>query len=297
MAKVLVTGATGNIGARVVAGLRDRDVPVRAFVRDPERARARLGAATELAHGDFAEPDSLRRAVDGADRLFLLCANDPRQVEFGTNAVDAAVRAGVERVVMLSTIGAAAGSPTVFFDQHGRLEDHVRASGIPSTVLRAAHLMSNILGSAPTIRQAGRFFLPAGDAPIAMVDPRDVAAAAVAALAEPAGAEPGGRTYELTGPAAITYGEVAERLTAAVGRPVEYVPVPDEAAVDGMVQAGLPQWLAEQVVEVFRDLRTGTHGSTSAGVRSLTGHEPRAFEDFAHAVVAPALDAPEEGLT
>ncbi|MFJ7065918.1 hypothetical protein [Streptomyces sp. NPDC101115] len=71
----------------------------------------------------------------------------------------------------------------------------------------------------------------------------------------------------------------------------------DQAAVDGMVQAGLPLWLAERVVEVLRDLRTGRHGSTGTGVRSLTGHEPHAFEDFARAVVAPALDAPEEGLT
>jgi uncharacterized protein YbjT (DUF2867 family) len=277
MATVLVTGATGNIGSKVVAELRERGVPFRAFVRDPDRAAAVLGGETELAHGDFAEPASVRRALDGVERMFLLCANDPKQVEYGANAIDAAAAAGVRQVVMLSTVGAEAGSPTVFFDQHGRVEEHLRGSGIPAVVLRSSHMMSNILGSAMTIRQADRFFLPAGDARIAMIDPCDVAAAAAAALVT---SEYDGRTHILTGPEAITYGEVARLLSSALGRPIEYVDVPDDAAVAGMVQGGLPQWLAEHVVATFKALRGGENASTTGSVRELTGREPRGFEEF-----------------
>ncbi|MGW6981036.1 SDR family oxidoreductase [Streptomyces sp. NPDC054932] len=285
MATVLVTGATGNVGAKVATELRERGIAVRAFVRDPDRAAAVLGGGTETAHGDFAEPASVRRALDGVERMFLLCANDPRQVEYGTNAIDAAAAAGVRQVVMLSTIGAAAGSSTVFFDQHGRIEEHLRGSGIPSVVLRSSHMMSNILGSAATIRQAGRFFLPAGDARIAMVDPHDVATAAAAALAT-SGHD--GRTHVLTGPEAITYAEVARLLSTVLGRPIEYVDVPDDAAVAGMAGAGLPQWLAEQVVAVFEALRGGENASTTGSVRELTGREPRGFEEFARRA-APLL--------
>ncbi|WP_329344860.1 NAD(P)H-binding protein [Streptomyces sp. NBC_01352] len=278
MATVLVTGAAGNVGSRVVTELGERGIPVRAFVRDPDRAAAVLGGETELAHGDFAEPASVRRALDGIERMFLLCANDPRQVEYGTNAIDAAAAAGVRQVVMLSTIGAEAGSPTVFLDQHGRIEQHLRGSGTPAVVLRSSHMMSNILGFAATIRQVGRFFLPAGDARIAMVDPRDVATAAAAVLVT---AEHDGSTHVLTGPEAITYTEVARRLSSALGRPIEYVDVPDEAAAVAMAQGGLPQWLAEQVVAVFGALRGGLNASTTSSVREVTGREPRAFGEFA----------------
>ncbi|MFZ3474632.1 NmrA family NAD(P)-binding protein [Streptomyces sp. 4.24] len=285
MSTVLVTGAAGKIGSRVVTELGGRGIPVRAFVRDPDRAAAVLGGGTELAHGDFAEPESVRRALDGIERMFLLCANDPRQVEYGTTAIDAAAAAGVRQVVMLSTIGAQAGSPTVFLDQHGRIEQHLRGSGIPAVVLRSSHMMSNVLGSAATIRQAGRFFLPAGDARIAMVDPYDVATAAVAALVT---AEHDGSTHVLTGPEAITYTEVARRLSSALGRPIEYVDVPGEAAAAAMTQAGLSQWLAEQVVAVFGALRGGLNTSTTGAVRHLTGREPHTFEEFARRA-APSL--------
>ncbi|MFI8963927.1 SDR family oxidoreductase [Streptomyces sp. NPDC053493] len=277
MATVLVAGATGNVGSQVVAELRDRGAAVRAFVRDPERAAAVLGAEVDVAQGDLADPASVRRALDGVERLFLVCPNDPRQVDFGKNAVDAAAEAGVRQVVFLSTIGAEAGSPTVFFDQHGRIEEHLRDSTVPGVVLRASHLMSNLLGSAATVKEAGRFFLPAGDARIAMVDPRDVGAAAASVLTT-AGHD--GRTYVLTGPEAITYADVARQLSAVLGRAVEYVPVPDEAAVAGLRQAGLSSWLATQIVATFGALREGVNATANDTVRELTGREPRAVEDF-----------------
>ncbi|MFJ8015746.1 SDR family oxidoreductase [Streptomyces sp. NPDC096339] len=288
MATVLVTGAAGNVGSKVVMELRTRGIPVRAFVRDRRRAADVLGPEVELVTGDLAEPESVERALDGVERLFLVCANHPRQVEYGTRAIDAAAVAGVRQVVFLSTIGAEAGSPTGFFDQHGRIEEHLRDSGSGATagvVLRSGHLMTNILGSAATIREAGRFFLPAGDAPIAMIDPRDVAAAAASVLTTTAH---DGRTHVLTGPEAIGYGEVATHLSHALGHPVEYVDVPDEAAVAAMAGAGLPQWLAEQVVAVFGALRDGVNASTTDAVRELTGREPRGYEDFAR-WVAPLL--------
>ncbi|MGW6688075.1 hypothetical protein [Streptomyces sp. NPDC054961] len=145
-------------------------------------------------------------------------------------------------------------------------------------ILRSSHMMSNILGSAATIRQADRFFLPAGDARIAMIDPRDLAAAAASVLST---AVRGERTQVLTGPEAITYEEVARQLSSALGRPIAYVAVPDEAAVAGMTEAGMPPWLAEQVVAAFGALRDGLNASPTGSVRELTGREPRGFEDFA----------------
>nr|WP_260860067.1 NmrA family NAD(P)-binding protein [Streptomyces cupreus] len=262
----LVTGATGNVGSRAVTELRALGVRVGAFVRDPGRAAALIGGETELAVGDFGEPSTIRRALEGVDRVVLICPNDLRQAEYGTRAIDASVAAGVAQVVFLSTVGAQIGSPLVFFDQHGRIEEHLHDSGIPGVVLRAGHLMSNVIGSAATIAQTGRFFLPARDAPIAMVDPSDVASTSAVVLTT---AGHTGRTYELTGPEAISYADVARRLSSVLGRSVEYVDVPDVAAV-------------------FGALRAGVNASTTGTVGELTGREPRRFEEFARSV-APLL--------
>ncbi|WP_354644059.1 NAD(P)H-binding protein [Kitasatospora camelliae] len=278
MAPVLVTGATGHVGPLVVAELLGRGVPVRALVRDADRAARTLGPEVALAVGAFEDPPSLARAAEGAERMFLLCPNHPEQVEHASAAITAAADAGVGQIVMLSTIGAETGSPTVFFDQHGRIEDRLRAAELPWVVLRSAHLMANVLGSAATIREYGRILLPAGEARIAMTDPRDVAAAAGEVLTSRVRE---GRTHLLTGPEAITYGEVARRLSEALGRPVEYVPVADGAALAGLAQAGLPSWLAEQVVAVFGALRAGAHAAVADGVRELTGREPRGIAEFA----------------
>ncbi|MCX9192831.1 NAD(P)-dependent oxidoreductase [Carbonactinospora thermoautotrophica] len=276
MTTVLVTGATGKVGSRVVQELRACGVPVRAFVRDPDRAAAVLGRGVELAVGDFAEPESIRRALAGVERVFLTSGDSLYKVEYETNVIDAA--AGVRRLVMLSTVGAEVGSPVGLFDWHGRIERHLRGSGIPAVVLQASHLMSNVLAFRETITQASRFFLPVGKARIAMIDPRDVAAVAAAVLTTDGH---DGKTYLLTGPEAITYHDVAERLSAAAGRTITFVDLPDEAAWQRLVQAGMPEWLADDLVALCGLLREGLAEPTTGTVQALTGREPRDFAEFA----------------
>ena len=138
MHTILVTGATGNVGSAVVAELGDRGLPVRAFVRDPDRAAAILGPDVELAVGDFPDPASIRAALEGIEVVFLACANVPPQVEYEIRVIDAAARAGVRRLVKLSALGAAPGSRVAFWDWHARIERHLEASGVPWVNLRPA---------------------------------------------------------------------------------------------------------------------------------------------------------------
>lgn len=163
-------------------------------------------------------------------------------------------------------------------DAHGRSESHLRAVGLPSVVLRPTTYMSNLLASAAAIRSTGKLFLPAGDAKVALIDPRDVASVAVTALTEDGHDD---RMYLLTGPAAMTFDEVAEELSAATGRAIDYVAVSDEAALAGLTQSGVPPWFAENLVRTFAELRDGLASTTTDVVRVLTGHEPRTFADFA----------------
>jgi uncharacterized protein YbjT (DUF2867 family) len=290
MQKILVTGATGNVGSRVVQELRARGVLVRAFVRDPGKAAAMLGEKVELAVGDFGDPGSIQAALDGVDGVFLACSNQPRQVEYEKRVIDVAEETGVRRIVKLSALGAEIGSPVAFWDWHARIEVHLRACGVPSVILRPTFSMANLLACAGAVQYTRKLFVPVGDAKVSMIHPHDVAAAASAALIED-GHE--GETYTLTGPEAITFDGVAGCLSEAVGIEIEYLNVPDEAALQGMVEQGLPGFLAAYIVTVFGILRGGAQEQTTDTVRVLTGREPRSFADFArdhaHLFAPPAV--------
>jgi uncharacterized protein YbjT (DUF2867 family) len=138
--------------------------------------------------------------------------------------------------------------------------------------------MSNLIASAETIRHTGKLFAPANGAGIAMIDPCDVAAVAAVVLTTD-GHE--GQTYEITGPEAITYGRIADELSAVTGRSIEFVDVPDEAARQSLVEAGTPDWLLKHLISLFGIIREGALEPTTETVRALTGSKPRSFAEFA----------------
>jgi uncharacterized protein YbjT (DUF2867 family) len=278
MTKILVTGATGNVGSRVVRELRGRARPVRAFVRDTDKAAVMLGDGLELALGDFDDSESLRRAMEGVQGVFLACSNQPRQVEYETRVIDAAEQMGIRRIVKLSALGAETGAPVAFWDWHARIEHHLRTSDVPSVILRPTFGMTNLLASAEAVKYTGKLFAPAGDAGISMIHPQDVAAVASVVLTEDGH---DAKTYTLTGPEAITFGQVAGYLWGALGREIEYLNVPDEAALQSMVEQGLPEFVAAQIVTIFGILRGGAQEQTTDTVRSLVGRGPYGFADFA----------------
>ncbi len=291
---ILITGATGRTGSEVVRALLDKGRAVRAFVRDPDTAQRLFGDAVELAVGDFADPASVQASLEGVEQMFLSGADDPRRVEWETAAIDVAAASDVRRIVKLSSIDAEPGSPVAFWDWHGRIEHHLRASEIPAVVLRSSFFMSNLLAAAEQVAGEGRLYAPAGAARIAMVDPRDVGAAAAAVLTT-AGHDH--RTYVLTGPEAITHTQVAAELSAATNEAVEFVDVPDDTARQAMTRQGVPDVVARQVVEVYAMLRRGAGERVTNTVESLTGRRPRGFAFFArdHAhVFTPAAVGAEQ---
>jgi uncharacterized protein YbjT (DUF2867 family) len=274
---ILVTGANGTIGSAVVRDLRRNGLATRAFVRNPACAHAVLGDEVELATGDLADPRSIRTALRGVQRLLLCTPNDPEQARREIAVIDAAVEAGVRLVVKVGAIGARDDSPLAFWAAHARIERHLRSSGLPAVVLHPSMYMTNVLAAAETIRQTGRLFAPAGDAKISLIDPRDVAATAAVVLTEDGH---DGHAYTLTGPDALTHHDIAAHITSATGRPVEYVEVPDSAARAAMVAAGMSDWLADQVIVLWGQLRQGAGETTTDSVRTLTGQAPRGVAEF-----------------
>lgn len=279
MPTTLVIGATGTVGRHLVPQLVRRGQSVRAFIRNPA---ADLPAGVERAVGDLADPASLVPALDGVDAVYLACGNQPAQAAFESAAIDAAAAAGVRRIVKLSTSDAAIGSPAAFADAHGRIEAHLRASGVDHVLLKPTFMMTNLLAAAEGVQHAGAIFLPGAGAKVAMIDPRDVADVAAVALTETVG-----RELVLTGPAVVTFDDVAAELSAITGRRIGFVPVPDDAAVGQLVAAGAPEWYATNVVAVFGLLRQGVQSQARDTVHTVLGREPRSLSAFVrdHAAV------------
>jgi uncharacterized protein YbjT (DUF2867 family) len=289
---ILVTGATGNVGGHVVRALVARGTPVRALVRDRDRAVRMFGPEVELAAGELADRESIDRALAGIDRVFLACGNVPGQIEYECTAIDAAAAAGVARVVKLSGPDASVDSPLIFERWHGEIERHLAGSGLPAVLLRPRTYLTNLLAYARTVAQTGMLFAPAGTAEISFVDPRDVAEAAAAALT---GQGHDGKTYTLTGPEAITFERVAEELSAVAAGPVTYVSVDDEQARLAMLAVGLPPMIADAIVAIFASQRAGSMAGTTDSVRDLIGRRPRTIGEFVRdhaAAFRPAATVP-----
>ncbi|HYI59205.1 MAG TPA: NmrA family NAD(P)-binding protein [Microlunatus sp.] len=254
MRTVLITAATGTVGRRLVPQLAQQGATVRIH--------------------DRSQP--IEPQLSGIDAVFLACPNLPEQVAYECGVIDAAARAGVRRLVKLSARGAASNSSVAFWDWHARIEQHLAGSGVPAVVLRPGFSMANLLGSLELVRTAGILPLPAGEARVAMIDPNDVATAATAALDQ----DQALGTYELTGPAAIGFDEVAAALSRSVGREVRYVDVPTEDAVAGMVAGGVPDFAAVQIGNVFAALRDGAQAQVTDDLERLTGRSGGGLGEF-----------------
>jgi uncharacterized protein YbjT (DUF2867 family) len=276
---ILVIGGRSKIGSALIDELRARGEAVRALVRARE-AGASFPADVEPFVGDLAATDSLEAAMAGVEKVFLLSSPHPDAVRWHRNAIDAARSAGVDLLVRSSIIGAGDESPAEFIDAHTQADRYLESSGVPYAILRPNLFLQNVPESTiPGIDAAGNFYANAGDARISMVDTRDVAAVAAVVLTQP------GHTaahYDITGPEALSYGDVATRLSAALQRDITYVAAPDDTIRDALLGYGLDAWFAEALVGLYQDYRrSGSDGYASTvtdTVRRLTGAPPRPLD-------------------
>jgi uncharacterized protein YbjT (DUF2867 family) len=272
---ILITGASGNIGTELVKRLTAEKVRFRAAVR--ERADKIAGAA-DVVRVDYARPETLRAALDGIDTLFLLVPFAPSLAEFDAMAVEEAKKAGVKTIVKSSVIGAAREAHAIA-RWHRQGEKAVEASGIAHTFLRPNLFMQSTQGFfAPSIKAQGAFYVPARDAKVSHVDVRDVAAVAARVLTESGHA---GKAYEITGPEAITYADVAARLGKAIDKKVTYVDVPPVQFRASMLAAGAPQWMVDTMLDMERHIVEGGCAEVTDVVERVGRVTPTRFEGFA----------------
>jgi uncharacterized protein YbjT (DUF2867 family) len=276
---ILVTGATGLNGSELVRRLSARGVPVRALVRSTTRAEVLSSLPNvEIVEGDMARPETLTGALRGVDRAMLISSSDPAMLEVQSNFIEAARRAGVKHVVKLSGIIPELDSPFRFARMHAEIEQRLEASGMAFTHLRAGEFMPAYFRQVPSIVAKGALFLPMEDAKIASVDVGDIAEVAFIVLTSP-GHE--GKIYPLTGPEALSMAEVAEKLSVATGKNIQYHNVTPEDAKRAHLAAGIPLYNADALAELFAERRKGKEAQVSPLIQTIIGRRATSFEEFA----------------
>jgi uncharacterized protein YbjT (DUF2867 family) len=271
--RIAVTGSTGQLGGRIARLLGESDVPLRLLVRDPARAPGIAGA--EIAQAAYGDKASLLHALDGVDTLLLVSASESAdRISLHKATVDAAVAAGVRRIVYTSFVGAAPGATFTFARDHWHTEEHIRSTGVGFTFLRDnlyLDFVPSMVGEDGVIRG------PAGDGWVAAVTRDDVAEVAARVLVE---SSHSGMTYDLTGPSAFTLAEAAAELSRAWGRPLRYEAQTLDEAYRSRESYGAPAWEVAGWVTSYAAIASGELSAVSSAVEDVTGRPPTGLSEY-----------------
>jgi uncharacterized protein YbjT (DUF2867 family) len=277
--RILITGATGNVGSATLDNLGTTNVSLRALVRGGSKTQTMRDRGAEAVVGDFLEPDSLAPALEGVNTVLLITPIHPKQVAQATNVIKAARDSGNDpRIVRLSVAQASHEAPTRNSRQHAEIEEELISSGLRYTLLRPTTFMQNTLVTVRSVASEGKVYQPFEDGKLGMIDARDIGEVAAKVLTEE-GHE--GKTYTLTGPAAISFHDIAEMLSEVLGKKVDYIPISLAKAKETMLGIGLSEWKAEVLIEYARAHSQGYSNFTTEDIEQLTGHTATTYKEFA----------------
>lgn len=284
---IAVFGATGQTGSEVTRQLAAQGLPIRALVRNLEKARMLESLGVEIVQADLAQPDTLESALGGAERAYFTTSGEATQLS--NNFYTAAKRAGVKHVVRTSGSFLVRESHGIHFDEwHHQAELALEASDLAWTHLRPSYFMQNLLIQGAS----GTLALPFANRPVNLVDVRDIAAVAVIALT---GQGHDGQAYEITGPEALSFYEVAAQLTEITGRTFTYTPVSRTEFKAVLQQWGLPDAIASDLANEYGEIGDGhpAFSTPRATVQRLTGKPARSLRDFARDYAAQLTNPPQ----
>ena len=271
----LVTGATGDVGSKVVDRLLQRGDRPRVFVRDREKARSRFGDRVDVFIGDLADPASLNPALEGVDALFLVNTG-PEIPARDEAAAKTAKAAGVKHLVKLSSMDVAQGLAIGAWHERG--EAAIRASGISFTFVQPTGFMSNLMAWATSIKAEGIMRASTGDGRRAFIHSDDIAAVATRALTT---REYDGASLPITGPESLSFAEVTTKIGAAIGRQLQFQSISDDEARRLYAATGAPALETEAHVSLWRAIREGRLATVTDTVERILDRKPIALDQWA----------------
>jgi uncharacterized protein YbjT (DUF2867 family) len=270
--KFLITGATGDVGARVVRQLLERGERPRVFVRDVAKAKSVFGEGVDAFAGDLAEAAALRAALQGVDSLFLVNVG-PSIPARDAAAAEAAKAARVKHLVKLSSMDVEQGLAIGAWHEKG--EAAIRASGIRFTFVRPSGFMSNLLAWARSIKAEGVVRASTGDGRRPFIHSEDIASVTTKILTT---GEYGGEALALTGPEAVNFAEVTAKIGAAIGKPLRFEAISDNEARRRYAVVSGSEEETEAHVALWRAIREGRLATVTPTVERALGRKPMSLD-------------------
>lgn len=275
---ICVTGASGTLGSELIKQLESAKALFRAAYFSPQKVEIARARGFDAVVIDYNRPETLRRAFQGCDKLFLLGPTVPNQTEIELNGVEAAKQAGIQHIVKQSVLGADE-EGYALAHMHRLVEKAIESSGMAWTFLRPNSFMQNVVTfMAGTIKTESAFYSSSDVARISHVDVRDIAAVAVHSLTNP---DHEGKAYALTGPQAFTYDEFASELSQALGRVIRHINLSPADMKAGMLAQGTPEVIAGWLIDLERFYREGGASRITRDIRQVTGRDPVRFAQYA----------------
>jgi uncharacterized protein YbjT (DUF2867 family) len=275
---ILITGATGRTGNQAARELAARGIPVRALVRNKDKAAALAAAGVELVAGDAGDIESLRAAMRGISKIAIILPNGEKQLALEKQLADVAVECGATHILKISSMESLPDARIATHRMHWDSEQHIRSKGVAWTMVRPSFYMQNFFANAATIKTQGKFFYPFGEkGAAAMTDSRDAGYFAAHCLSSP-GHE--NRSYDITSPDQLTFHEAAAVFSRELERKIEYVPQGPAEYKAFLGRFLASKWHLDAVCDIFAEIAAGYVVETTGTFKEITGREPRSLADF-----------------
>jgi len=275
---ILVIGATGNTGGELLKLLTAAKIPTRAFIRNRAKAQELEKMGAEVFLGDLERPTTLDPALEGVEKVFVATTWGSDLPAREHVIFESCRSSRVKQLVKVSVLGAAEEAVSSVGRWHFTAEEDLKNSKLPFTILRPHYFFQNIFNFTETIRSQKAFYAPMGDGKISAIDVRDIAQVAFTALTQEGHLN---KTYNLTGPEALSFHDWAKALSEESGKTVRYVPVEDDEAKQALTEAGLPKTSVRALVALYGEFREGKGEAVTTTVQDVTGKPARKFRDFA----------------
>ncbi len=274
---IFLTGVTGNVGGATAAALNKKGIRFRAIARTPDKVRPDISMQNEIIPGDLADVGVMQQALEGVDRMLLVTPNGDQQAILEKSVIDLAARAGVQQVVKISSIEAAADAKAPVAQLHYQVEQHISGAIAHGAFLRPTFYMQTLFTMAQPIKTAGVLPMPLGGTSISMVDVRDLGKAAAKMLADEGWYD---GEYPVTGIAPISLTDIATTMSSVLGREINYVDMPDEAYRDTLNKVLDSEWRVNAICTLFQEIKAGAINHDFPNISELTGDEAITLDQF-----------------
>ncbi len=270
--KILVTGATGNIGGEIIRQLKEENAD---FVA---ATNSRIIDGVDSVSLNFADMKSLETAMEGISTLFMVLANDPNMITWGKNVIDSAKKCGVAHIVRSGGSLADGNSDIGVRKALAETDQYLKESGVDYTIIAPNFFMQNFINFHGDDYKNGALYLPAGDGKVAWVDVRDIGAVNTTVLLNPEKYR--NQTLVITGPNALSYGETVAIMNDVLGKDTTYIAVSDDDAIKTMTEMQFPEFVINLMMDLNRCIREGLAKEITTTVKDVTGKEAISFKQF-----------------